>query len=406
MRCPSGHIHRIAGIRFICLAVLVGILPFSLWAQSARVGPAHYTISTLVPGGELYHPAALAMDGQNNLYVPDAGNNVVRRVDLATGKMTIFAGTVGLTNKKGSPSLLAGCQKNGDGCEAAQATFGSPRSVAVDKNGDVYIADYWASNIRRVDAHTGKVSTYAGSQTGWSETQLHNPEGIAVDAKGNLYIADRENNAIRKVAPPSVSGEPGAMTTIAGQGPDSPGCGGDGGAAVSARLSLPQDVAVDAAGNIYLADTDCRQVRRIAPDGIITTVAGAGGEAPNPYTTIPRGGEPQAALAVHFYKPVGLALDSAGNLYISDAGFDTLWQYDPKTKQARVIAGMGPEPTVGPACAARRNVWGDGCPATQAKLNAGYRVAVDAKGNVYIPEHGMGQAQYPPYTIRQLTPVK
>jgi hypothetical protein len=395
----------------MCLLAAVVLLP-GVVLQAQSNPPREYTISTLVAAGELYHPGHLAMDAAGHLYVPDEGNSVVRRVDIATGKMTVFAGSVGRTYKVGAPGLPAGCEKNGDGCEAAQATFGSPRAVALDMSGNIYISDFWSSTIRRVDAATGKISTYAGARTkaekkvDWSPTALHNPEGIAVDSKGNLYIADRSNNAIRKVTPSAGARESVVMTTIAGLGPDSPGCTGDGGKATLARLTLPQDVAVDKAGNVYIADAGCRKVRRIAPDGIITTVAGAGSGAPDPYTAIPHDGLAHAALQVGLYKPVGLAFDSAGNLYISDAGFDTLWVYDPAAKQVRLIGGMGPDPTVGLPCAARRNAWGDGCPATQAKLNAGYRVAVDAKGNIYIGEHGMGKAQYPPYTIRVLAPVK
>jgi hypothetical protein len=396
------------------LALLAGIFPLTVCAQSTPAptptptptpAPASYTISTLVPAGTLFQPEGLAQDGAGNVYVADPGNNVVRLVNVSSGKMTIFAGTVGRTYKDANPALPASCQQNGDGCAPGQATFGSPRSVAIDQGGNIYISDFWSSSIRRVDASSGMISTYVGNAAGWSSTSLHNPEGIAVDAAGNLYIADRKNNAVRKVTPPAVAGAKGVMTTIAGLGPDSPGCGGDGGKAIAASLTLPQDVAVDAAGNIYIADSGCRKVRIITPDGNIATLVGAGGAVPTPGVAIPYNPAPQPALAANLVKPVGLTLDTAGHLYISDAGCDSIWLFDPVANDVYAIAGMGPDSKTKPACAARTNDSGDGCPATQAKLNAGYRVAVDSLGNVYVPEHGGGTEPFPPFTIRLLTPM-
>jgi len=414
MSSQDKQIRGISGIKRLYSAVIFGLCSLTAGAQSGPAPtpaptptptPLSYTISTLIPAGTLFQPEGLAQDGAGNLYVADAGNNVVRSVNMSSGKMTTFAGTIGLTYKDANPALPAGCQKNGDACGPSQATFGSPRAVAVDQSGNIYISDFWSSTVRRIDASSGKISTYAGNAGGWSNTSLHNPEGIAVDSAGNLYIADRKNNAVRKVTPPATPGGQAVMTTIAGLGPDSPGCGGDGGKATAASLTLPQDVAVDTVGNVYIADSGCRKVRIITSDGNIATLVGIGGAPPVQGVAIPYNPAAQPPLSTNLVKPLGLALDASGRLYISDAGCDSIWLYDPAAQDVYAIAGMGPDTKTKPACAARTNDSGDGCSATQAKLNAAYRVAVDPTGKVYVPEHGGGTVPYPPFTIRLLSPM-
>jgi len=343
----------------------------------------------------LNQPGGLAMDAAGNLYVGDSGNGVVRRIDPKSGKMTTFAGTDAHAKGNPPPELSDSCDENGDGCEAVQAVLRSPRNVAVDQGNNIYISDFQTDTIRRVNARSGKITTYAGSRSGWSDISLHNPEGIAFDAKGNLYIADRRNNAVRKVAPHVNSGGRTIMTTIAGAGPDSPGCGGDGGKATSAKLTLPQDVAVDSAGNIYIVDSGCRKVRMIRPDGIITTVMGTGS---SPGAGASMSTNPVPALSVPLGKPVGVQVDSKDNLYISDADECVVWFYDATSRQARVIAGTG---HAAPRCVARQKQAGNECPATQVKLNGPYRVALDSRGNIYVPEHGGGS----PNTIQVLSPI-
>jgi sugar lactone lactonase YvrE len=403
-------------MRAVSLILLTGILSLTAWGQSAPTptptptpaptpAPLSYTAGTLVAAGTLFQPEGLAQDAAGNLYVADAGNNVVRTVNTVNGSMSIFAGTVGRTYRDDNPALPATCRKNGDGCGPALATFGSPRSVAIDAAGDIFISDFWSSTIRRVDASSGNISTYAGNAGGWSSTSLHNAEGIAVDAAGNLYIADRGNNAVRKVTPPAAPGSQAVMTTIAGLGPNSPGCSGDGGKAVAAALTLPQDVAVDAAGNIYIADTGCRKVRIITPDGNIATLVGVGGTPPAPGDAIPYNPAPQPGLSAVLAKPVALTIDGAGHLFIADPWIDAIWLYDLAGLDAYVVAGMGPKSRALAPCVAATNASGDGCPATQAHINAGYRVAIGPSGVVYVPEHGGGKNPLPPFTIRMLTPV-
>jgi len=253
-----------------------------------------------------------------------------------------------------------------------------------------------------VDASTGIITVYAGQLLGgWSNTQLRNPEGIAFDSQGNLYVADRNNNAIRKVIPPVPPAMRGTLTTVAGLGPDSPGCSGDGGPAAAATLNEPQDVAVDASGNIYIADAACRRIRMIGSDGKISTVvgtgAGSGPEGPHP----PFNG-PADALQVNLGVPVGVKADSAGNLYISDSAFEVVWFYDQNSKTVSVIAGLAPGTKL---CPDGSNGYGDGCVGPKAPLNVPYRVALDGNGNLYIPEQGGTSAPMPPFAVRVLSGI-
>jgi uncharacterized protein (TIGR03437 family) len=255
---------------------------------------------------------------------------------------------------------------NGDGSAAASAQLNGPQGLAVDSAGILYIADTQNHRVRKVAAN-GAISTVAGNGTagfggdGGSATsaQLNLPFGVAVDAAGNLYIAEFGNNRVRKV---STNGNIG---TIAGNGVS--GYSGDKGQAASAQLNGPQGVAVDSAGNVYIADTGNNRVRMVAPNGVITTVAGTGAAGVS--------GDGGLAINALVGNPVGVATDSVGNnVYIAD-GSASVRKLFP-SGIITTIAGSG-----------TRGYSGDGGSATNARLNGPSAVATDNQGGgLYVAD--------------------
>src|ERR1019366_6912050 len=248
----------------------------------------------------LSNPAGLVVDSAGNLYFADKGNYVVREVNTA-GIINTVAGGAALPNS------------TGDGGPATSAGLYSPAGVAVDSAGNLYIADPLGGRVRKVDT-SGNISTVAGTGTlGYSgdggpalSAQILPPIGLAVDAKGNLYIAESGAGVphVRKVD------ASGIITTFAGSG-SSTGFSGDGGPAVNAQFNTLAGLAVDQAGNLYIADAGNYRLRKVDTSGIITTVAGTG--QIGLWGTGDGGAATGAAL-----QPSGLAFDAAGNLYVSD----------------------------------------------------------------------------------------
>jgi uncharacterized protein (TIGR03437 family) len=272
---------------------------------------------------ELSSPTGIWVDSSGDLYIADTGNAAVRMV-----------------NTKGIISTVAGVESTpgyqGDGFGALSAELLKPSSVAFDSAGNMYIADSGNNVIRKVTPSTAAnpdvISTYAGLYNGGvpgylgdgkpaTEAELSDPVAIALDSAGNLYIADSNNSVIRKV-----TASTGIITTIAGQGPTASNYFGDGGPAIFAHLDHPKGVAVDAAGNVYISDTFNQRIRMVSPNGIINTVVGTG--------VLGYSGDGGAAVAAQLNFPAGLSIDSAGNIYIADNGNSVIRQYLPPSASA------------------------------------------------------------------------
>jgi sugar lactone lactonase YvrE len=310
---------------------------------------------------QLFWPTGVAVDGQGNLYIADQANNrvlkVVRHVDefgniIPGGIITTFAGT-------GVASF------SGDNGPAKTAQLNTPVDVAVDGQGNVYIADYRNNRVRKVDPG-GIITTVAGGGTllgdGGPATSacLAGVLGVALDGGGNLFIATRGNTAcsqrIRKV------NTSGIISTIAGTGVS--GYSGDGGPATAAKID-PEDVAVDAQGNVYIADIGSDRVRKVDGIGIISTFAGSGAAG--------FAGDGGPATVAQLNEPYGVTVDGQGNLYIADFRNDRVRRVDAGGTIA-TIAGGG-------------SSLGDGGPATSAQLCCPTNVALDPKGNLYIADY-------------------
>jgi sugar lactone lactonase YvrE len=267
-------------------------------------------------------PSAVVFDTSGNLYLAETGNHVIRKVDTA-GNISIIAGT--------------GVQGfSGDGGPATAATLDSPQGLALDildTANNLYIADTHNHRIRKLNLATGIITTIAGTGTpGFSpdhtlaaSAQLNLPTALALDTANNLYLADTGNHRIRKISA-------GIIATVAGTGTQ--GFAGDTGPAIFAAIDSPTGLALDTANNLYLADTHNHRIRRIdAITGIITTIAGAG--------TPGFSGDTALATTASLALPHGLTVDAAGNLYLADTQNHRIRRIDAATGIITTVAGDG-----------------------------------------------------------------
>jgi len=252
----------------------------------------------LVPLGlPSFLPVGIAAGDQGSLYIADSGNNRVRKLNI-DGTVSTIVGT-------GTRSY------GGDGGPASLADLADPRGVAVDRFGNLFVADTGNHRIRKVD-RSGVITTIAGTgRQGFSgdgsaatAADLNTPIGLAINVEGEVYVADASNNRVRRISPS------GSIDTVAGTGVA--GFSGDGAAATLARLSFPVGVAVAAQGSLYIADLGNNRVRKVDLRNNITTVAGSRESG--------YGGDGGPARSAKLNRPFGVAVDSTGIVYIADTG--------------------------------------------------------------------------------------
>ena len=381
MKNSSYRSHKRKSQKGNFLVVILTIFSFIFGASSLPSGDgtaktAGVNVTTLAgsdsqgfadgPGtsAKFYEPEGVAVDKAGNVYVADSGNHRIRKID-STGNVTTIAGdgTVGFADGKGT-----------------SAKFNAVSDVAVDTAGNVYVADLGNNRIRKINS-TGNVITLAGSSArGYADGQgtsakFNFPHGIAVDTAGNVYVADISSNRIRKID------SAGNVTTLAGQGKGDGIFVGDGfadGKGTSARFNLPNGIAVDKAGNVYVADSINHRIRKIDSTGNVTTIAGDGTE----------GFADGNGTSTKFSKPYGIAVDKAGNIYVADMDNHRIRKID-STGNVTTIAGDG---TKGFAD-------GNG---TSAKFSRPSSIAIDNIGNLYVTDRNN-------HRIRKIalgTPVK
>ncbi len=303
-------------------------------------------------------PTGIGIDGSGNLYVADANADTVQKIN-SSSQVSLLAGTNG----------TAGAT---DGAGAA-ARFNQPNGVVVLANGSLVVADTANATLRAIDA-AGTVTTLAGSSAtrggadGMGTTATFSaPVGIARDSGGALFVADSMNHAIRKVT------SAGVVTTVAGSAGAQ---GSTDGAATAARFNLPNGIAVDANGVVYVADTTNNTIRRIGTDGTVGTLAGLVGVS---------GFDNGTGIAALFNRPMALVADGAGNLFVADTGNSTI----------RKVTAAGVVTTFAGVAGIAGIADGSGA---EALFNQPQALAIDAAGNLYVADTGNA-------AIRKITPA-
>ncbi|NOT24447.1 MAG: hypothetical protein HOP22_17225 [Nitrospiraceae bacterium] len=312
----------------------------------------------LATRAHLWFAAAVAVDVEGNVFVADSFNNRIRRVDARTGMITTVAGV-------GHQGF------SGDGDLATEAKLDSPGGVALDSMGNILIADTFNHRVRIVDHRTGIISTLVGCGIQGSDgddglairAQLSEPTGISVDPAGSLLIVDTGNHRIRLVAKATS-----LISTLVGTG--TPGFSGDGGAGTAAQLNGPTAVATDGEGRVLIADTFNNRVRRLdIRTGRIATIAGTGAQG--------FGGDGALASKAELMEPSGVAVDAKGNILIADTFNNRIRQVDHLSGTITTVVGVG-----------TRGLSGNGARALSAELNNPAGLTQDALGNIVVADAG------------------
>ena len=302
----------------------------------------------------LSEPFMCAFDAAGNLYIAEATNHCIRRVDRNTGAIVTIAGTgeVGYS---------------GDGGPAIQATFNQPYSLQVDTNGDVYVVDRLNYVIRKVEAATGMVTTVAGAgEAGYGgdggpaiRAQFREPNDCFLDGRGGLLITDIQDQRVRRL-----DLESGIITTFAGNGAKERT--GDGGPALEASILGARAVCMDAAGNTYIAEREGNGIRLVDSQGIMHTLAGTGDFGYD--------GDGGPARDATWGAPKAIRCDQAGNLLVVDTENHAIRRIDSASGIVTTVAG------------GHRSGEGDGGPATEAGMDRPHGLDLDADGNIYIAD--------------------
>ena len=316
------------------------------------------------------HPQGVAVDGNGNLYLADQYYDTIRKITLVGTNRVVstLAGNAAYLNQLGFP----GGYQDGTG---TNALFSNPCGVTVDSLGNVYVADLNNDMIREVTS-AGVVSTIAGSSSSGSvdgtgsTARFNQPFGMAADSAGNLYVTDAGNYTIRRIT------SLGNVTTIAGL----PGSfGTNDGAGNNARFSYPSGVAVDSVGNVFVVESYSATVRKITPAGLVSTIAGLAGISGTTDGTV---------SAARFYDPLGVAVDNAGNVFVADTGNRTI----------RKLTSVGTNWVVSTIAGQTGTQGTNDGTGTNAQFGIPEGMAVDADGNIFVADTGYD-------TIRELTLV-
>ena len=335
----------------VVMAICFGVKAQIITTVAGDGGQGYNGDSIAAISAELNYPGGTVFDASGNLFIADVFNNRIRKVDITDIISTVAGnGTFGFS---------------GDGGLATLAKLKEPTGLAVDLNGNLYIAELYGNRIRKVTPN-GIITTIAGTGTsGFSgdggpaiSAELYYPNAVAVDSIGNIYIADLDNERIRKVD------TLGIITTIAGNGIS--GYSGDGGPADTAELGFPWGIKLDKFGNLFIAETGGNRVRKIDTKGIISTVAGNGTQGFS--------GDGGSALSAQLAEPRDITIDASGNIYIADWANSVIRKVDSKG----IISSIVGDGTLG--------YNGDSIIATSAQLDLPLVVTLDAFGNLFVTD--------------------